>query len=145
MYQVLGMATFLGILGVISSLLLFYGGKVILNLDAGVLQSLIFLKLVVAGHLTMFVTRYTEHFWSTRPSGIFFWSVISTDIFATLLVIFGVFLIPIGWQLALFVWVYSLVAFLIEDQLKIYFTKVLENNEFKNLNIGLLKNILTRK
>lgn len=145
MYQVLGMATFLGILGVISSLLLFYGRKVILNLDAGVLQSLIFLKLVVAGHLTMFVTRYTGHFWSTRPNGIFFWSVISTDIFATLLVIFGVFLIPIGWQLALFVWVYSLVAFLIEDQLKIYFTKVLENNEFKNLNIGLLKNILTRK
>ncbi len=145
MYQVLGMATFLGILGVISSLLLFYVGKVILNLDAGVLQSLIFLKLVVAGHLTMFVTRNTGHFWSTRPSGIFFWSVISTDIFATLLVIFGVFLTPIGWQLALLVWMYSLVAFLIEDQLKIYFARVLENNEFKNLSSGFLKNILTRK
>ena len=145
MYQVLGMATFLGILGVISSLLLFYVGKVILNLDTGVLQSLIFLKLVVAGHLTMFVTRNTGHFWSTRPSGIFFWSVISTDIFATLLVIFGVFLTPIGWQLALLVWVYSLVAFLIEDQLKIYFARVLENNGIKNFSRGLIKNISTKK
>jgi len=131
MYQVLGMATFLGILGVLSSLLLFYIGKVVLNLDIGVLQSLIFLKLVVAGHLTMFVTRNSGHFWSVRPSGIFFWSVILTDIFATVLVAFGIFLTPIGWELAALVWVYSLVAFLIEDQLKIYFYKVLEHGYFK--------------
>jgi hypothetical protein len=51
--------------------------------EVGVIQSLIFLKLVVAGHLTMFVTRNTGHFWSAKPSGIFFWSVILTDIFAT--------------------------------------------------------------
>ena len=131
MYQVLGMATFLGALGVVSSLLLFYIGKVVLNLDAGVLQSLIFLKLVVAGHLTMFVTRNSGHFWSVKPSGIFFWSVILTDIFATLLVVFGVFITPIGWELAALVWVYSLIAFVIEDQLKIYFFKVLENGYFR--------------
>ena len=133
MHQVLGMATFFGILGVISSLLLFYIGKVILHLDAGVLQSLIFLKLVVAGHLTMFVTRNTGHFWSVRPSGIFFWSVIFTDIFATLLVIFGVFLTPIGWRLAALVWIYSFIAFLIEDQLKIYFIKYLKTMDLKSL------------
>jgi H+-transporting ATPase len=131
MYQVLGMATFLGILGVISSLLLFYIGKVVLHLDTGVLQSLIFLKLVVAGHLTMFVTRNTGHFWSVRPSGIFFWSVILTDIFATLLVVFGIFLTPIGWGLAALVWVYSLLAFIIEDQMKIYFYKILDHGYFK--------------
>ena len=131
MYQVLGMATFLGILGVVSSLLLFYIGKVVLHLDTGVLQSLIFLKLVVAGHLTMFVTRNTGHFWSVKPSGIFFWSVILTDIFATLLVVFGIFLTPIGWGLAALVWGYSLVAFIIEDQMKIYFYKILEHGYFK--------------
>lgn len=145
MYQVLGMATFIGILGVISSLILFYVGKIMLNLDTGVLQSLIFLKLVVAGHLTMFVTRNTGHFWSTLPSGIFFWSVISTDIFATLLVIFGIFLTPIGWQIALLVWIYSIAAFLIEDQLKIYFARILEKYTIKNLNTSLIKNILTKK
>jgi H+-transporting ATPase len=131
MYQVLGMATFLGILGVVSSLLLFYIGKVVLHLDTGVLQSLIFLKLVVAGHLTMFVTRNSGHFWSVRPSGIFFWSVILTDIFATLLVVFGIFLTPIGWGLAALVWGYSLIAFVIEDQMKIYFYKILEHGYFK--------------
>ena len=131
MYQVLGMATFLGILGVVSSLLLFYIGKVVLHLDTGVLQSLIFLKLVVAGHLTMFVTRNSGHFWSVKPSGIFFWSVILTDIFATLLVVFGIFLTPIGWGLAALVWGYSLVAFVIEDQMKIYFFKILEHGYFR--------------
>lgn len=126
MNQVIGMATFLGLLGVASSLLLFYIGKVVLNLDTGVIQTLIFLKLVVAGHLTMFVTRNTGHFWSVRPSGIFFWSVILTDVLATVIAIFGFFLTPIGWELALLVWVYSLIAFLIEDQLKIYLNKILK-------------------
>lgn len=131
MHQVLGMSTFLGILGVFSSLLLFYIGIDIFKLDGAVLQSIIFLKLVVAGHLTMFVTRNTGHFWEVKPSGIFFWSVILTDIFATLVVVFGWFLAPISWQLALFVWVYSLIAFLIEDYLKIYFAKVLDHTGIK--------------
>ena len=131
MYQVLGMSTFLGILGVLSSLLLFFIGIDIFKLDIAVLQSIIFLKLVVAGHLTMFVTRNTGHFWSVKPSGIFFWSVILTDVFATVLVVSGVFLAPIGWELAAFVWIYSLIAFLIEDYLKIYFARVLNHTGIK--------------
>jgi H+-transporting ATPase len=145
MSSVIGLATFLGALGVVSSLLLFYIGKVILNLDTGVIQSLIFLKLVVAGHLTMFVTRNTGHFWSVRPSGIFFWSVILTDIFATLLVVFGWFLTPIGWQLAAFVWIYSLGAFIIEDYLKIFYNKYMENGGINYLKNVLPTSILMRK
>ena len=62
MFQVIGMSTFLGVLGVISSFILFYIGIDVLKLNGDVLQSLIFLKLVVAGHLTMFVTRNSGHF-----------------------------------------------------------------------------------
>ena len=131
MYQVLSMSTFLGILGVLSSLILFFIGIDIFKLDITVLQSIIFLKLVVAGHLTMFVTRNTGHFWSVKPSGIFFWSVILTDVFATVLVVSGVFLAPISWELAAFVWIYSLIAFLIEDYLKIYFARVLDHTGIK--------------
>ena len=131
MYPVLGMSTFLGILGVLSSLILFFIGIDIFKLDIAVLQSIIFLKLVVAGHLTMFVTRNTGHFWSVKPSGIFFWSVILTDVFATVLVVSGVFLAPISWELAAFVWIYSLIAFLIEDYLKIYFARVLDHTGIK--------------
>lgn len=125
MHQVLSMSTFLGLLGVLSSFILFYIGIDFLKLDGATLQSIIFLKLVVAGHLTMFVTRNSGHFWSVRPSGIFFWSVILTDIFATIIVMSGLFLAPIGWELALFVWIFSLIAFVIEDYLKIYFAKYL--------------------
>ena len=131
MYQVLSMSTFLGILGVLSSLILFFIGIDIFKLDIAVLQSVIFLKLVVAGHLTMFVTRNTGHFWSVKPSGIFFWSVILTDVFATILAVSGLFLAPIGWELAIFIWVYSLIAFLIEDYLKIYFARVLDHTSLK--------------
>ena len=131
MYQVLGMSTFLGILGVLSSLILFFIGIDIFKLDIAVLQTVIFLKLVVAGHLTMFVTRNTGHFWSVKPSGIFFWSVILTDVFATVLAVSGLFLAPIGWEFAVFIWVYSLIAFLIEDYLKVYFARILDHTSIK--------------
>jgi H+-transporting ATPase len=145
MSKVIGLATFLGALGVVSSLILFYIGKVVLNLDTGVIQSLIFLKLVVAGHLTMFVTRNTGHFWSVRPSGIFFWSVILTDIFATLLVVFGWFLTPIGWQLAAFVWIYSLAAFILEDYLKIFYNQYMDNGGIRYFKKILTTNFLVKK
>lgn len=134
MSQILSMSTFLGIIGVASSFILFYIGLSILHLNLAVLQSLIFLKLVVAGHLTMFVTRNSGHFWSVRPSAILFWSVILTDVFATLIVVYGILLTPIGWLLALLVWIYSLAVFIIQDQLKIIFSKILAKR-IKN-NIG---------
>ncbi|WP_129582711.1 hypothetical protein [Methanolobus psychrotolerans] len=58
------MATFLGIIGVISSFIVFYIGLHVLNLDQDVLQSFIFLKLAVAGHLTIFLARTRGPFWS---------------------------------------------------------------------------------
>src|SRR5665647_620856 len=68
MREVLRMSTFLGIIGVIASFAIFYIGARILYLSPGVLQSFIFLKLAIAGHLTIFVARNRGHFWSP-PSG----------------------------------------------------------------------------
>lgn len=45
--------------------------------------------------------------------------------------VFGIFLTPIGWGLAALVWGYSLVAFIIEDQMKIYFFEILEHGYFR--------------
>jgi hypothetical protein len=39
---------------------------------------------------------------------------------ATLLAVYGVFMNPIGWKLAGFIWVYALIAFVITDYLKVY-------------------------
>jgi H+-transporting ATPase len=128
MRNILIISTLLGIVGVFSSFLIFYIGDVILQLPLGVLQSFIFLKLAVAGHLTIFVTRTRGHFWSIRPSGLLFWSAVVTKILATLVVVYGVFVSPIGWALAGFVWGYALLAFVITDFLKVYFYKLIDHS-----------------
>ncbi len=124
---VLGMATLLGILGVVFSFLIFYVGKVILHLNLEVLQSFIFLKLAVAGHLTIFVARTRGPFWSIRPAGALFWSAVGTKVLATLVVVYGWYMAPIGWELALLVWGYALVAFLITDAIKIGLYRLLDH------------------
>jgi H+-transporting ATPase len=129
MRSVLIMSSFLGIVGVFSSFGIFYIGEVVLNLPLGVLQAFIFLKLAVAGHLTIFVTRTRGNFWSIRPGGLLFWSAVITKIAATLIVVYGVFVSPIGWGLAGFVWVYALLAFVATDFLKVQFYKLLNHGD----------------
>ncbi len=126
MRTVLMVSSLLGIIGVFSSFIIFYIGNVFLQLNLGMLQAFIFLKLAVAGHLTIFVTRTRGHFWSIRPSGLLFWSAVVTKIMATLVVVYGVFVSPIGWGLAGFVWAYALAAFVITDFIKVWFYKRLD-------------------
>ena len=128
MRNVLTMSSLLGIVGVFSSFGIFYIGDVYLKLPLAVLQAFIFLKLAVAGHLTIFVTRTKGHFWSIRPGGLLFWSAVITKIAATLIVVYGIFVSPIGWELAAFVWGYALAAFVITDFLKVYFYKLLDHS-----------------
>ena len=70
MRSVLGVATVLGIAGVVASFGLFYLGERVFHLDRAIIQTLMFLKLSVAGHLTIFLTRTRGPFWSTRPAPI---------------------------------------------------------------------------
>ncbi len=131
MGNVLSISTFLGILGVISSFGIFYIAQEALHLPINVMQSFIFLKLAVAGHLTIFITRTHGHFWSIKPSRALFWSAIITKLLATLLVVYGWWVSPIGWKLAIFVWGYALIAFVITDFLKVAAYKFLEYRENK--------------
>ncbi len=129
MRSVLTMSSFLGIIGVFSSFGIFYIGDVVLKLPLGVLQAFIFLKLAVAGHLTIFVTRTRGHFWSIRPGGLLFWSAVVTKVAATLIVVYGVFVSPIGWGLAAFIWGYAFIAFVATDFLKVRFYKLLDHGD----------------
>ncbi|MCD4783727.1 MAG: plasma-membrane proton-efflux P-type ATPase [Candidatus Eremiobacteraeota bacterium] len=131
MRSVIGMATLLGIVGVVASFLIFYIGKEILHLDTGVLQTFIFLKLAIAGHLTIFVTRTRGHFWSIAPAPSLLWSAIATKVLATLVAVYGLFVVPIGWTLALWIWVYALVWFVATDFLKVYFYDLFDHNGLK--------------
>ena len=118
MRVVLGIATILGIAGVISSFGIFYIGEEMLHLNLESIQSFIYLKLSVAGHLTLFAARTRGPFWSIKPAKILLLAVISTQIIATLIVVYGLLLPPIGWKLALFVWIYALAWFIVNDYVK---------------------------
>jgi H+-transporting ATPase len=127
MRYVLSMATFLGLIGVVASFGIFYIGERLLHLNKDMIQSFVFLKLAVAGHLTIFLTRTRGPFWSIRPSAALFWSAVVTKVLATFVVVYGWYVAPIGWKLAMFVWGYALVAFVITDFLKVRLSKVFEH------------------
>ena len=131
MSRLLGVATTLGLVGVISSFGIFYIGNEVLHLNREVLQSFIYLKLSVAGHMTLFVARTRGHFWSVKPAGLLFMAVIGTQLIATLIVVFGIILPPIGWKLALFVWVYAGVWFVLTDFVKLGAYKIFDGGLFK--------------
>jgi H+-transporting ATPase len=119
MHVVLGIASVLGVMGVIASFGIFYLAKQVFQLDQGTIQTLMYLKLSVAGHLTIFITRNKGPFWSFRPAPILLGAVLGTQTLATLIAVFGVFMAPLAWKWALFVWGYALFWFVINDIVKI--------------------------
>jgi H+-transporting ATPase len=125
MKNLLLVSTFLGVIGVGSSFLMLYIGLEVFHLSPIILQSFIYLKLSVAGHLTIFVARTKGPFWSIKPKKILFFAIITTQLIATLIVVYGFLLPAMGWGLALFVWIYALALFLMTDFLKVQLYKLL--------------------
>jgi H+-transporting ATPase len=119
MRRVLGVSSVLGLIGVMASFGLFYLGERTFHLSRDVIQTFMFLKLAVAGHLTIFITRTRGPFWSTRPAPILLGSAIGTKLLATVAAVWGLFMTPIGWGWALLVWGYCLAWFFINDGVKL--------------------------
>ena len=119
MRMVLGISTVLGVIGVVAAFGLFYLGERVFHLDRLHIQTLMYLKLSVAGHLTIFLTRTRGPFWSIRPARILWMAVLGTQTLATLIAVYGVFMTPLGWKWAGFVWGYALIWFLINDRVKL--------------------------
>jgi H+-transporting ATPase len=131
MRTLLGIATFLGIIGVFSSFGMLYIGTVVLKLDPLVLQSFIYLKLSVAGHLTVFVARTKGPFWSVKPAKPLLLAVIVTQLVATIITVYGILLPAMGWGLALLVWGYALSLFVVTDFAKVQLYKLLNHTGIK--------------
>jgi H+-transporting ATPase len=119
MRLVLGISTVLGIAGVIAAFGLFYLGERVFHLDKDHVQTLMYLKLSVAGHLTIFLTRTRGPFWSIRPAKILWIAVLGTQIIATLIAVYGLFMTPLGWKWAGFVWAYAIAWALVNDRIKL--------------------------
>jgi H+-transporting ATPase len=119
MKLVLGISTVLGVIGVIAAFGLFFLAERVFHLDKLHAQTLMYLKLSVAGHLTIFLTRTRGPFWSIRPAKILWMAVLGTQAIATLIAVYGLFMAPIGWGWAGFVWGYALIWALINDRIKL--------------------------
>ncbi|MFN3480075.1 MAG: plasma-membrane proton-efflux P-type ATPase [Thermodesulfovibrionales bacterium] len=130
MAEIMTVSTVLGITGVASSFGIFYIAEEYMRLSPAVVQSFIFLKLAVAGHLTIYLTRKEEHFWQKPyPAPILLWAATLTQVLATLFVVYGWFVAPIGWKYALLVWGYALAWFVVNDFVKIQAYKFLRRNK----------------
>ncbi len=126
MRLVLGISTVLGVLGPIAAFGLFYLGDRVFDLGHPRVQTLMYLMLSVAGHLTIFLTRTRGPFWSIRPARILLIAVFGTQAIATLIAVYGLFMTPLGWTWAAAVWGYALVWFLVSDRIKLLAYRVLD-------------------
>jgi H+-transporting ATPase len=126
MRVVLGISTVLGIIGVVAAFGLFYLGERVFHIDRDQIQTMMYLKLSVAGHLTIFLTRTRGRFWTIRPARVLLLAVFGTQAVATLIAVYGLFMTPLGWGWALFVWGYALAWFLVNDQIKVLAYRILD-------------------
>jgi len=128
MPEILVVSSVLGISGVISSFLLFY---ILMQMELSVdlIQSLFFAKLVVAGHGTIYNTRTDGWFWKKPyPSWLLFNATFLTRVLGTLIAVYGIFITPIGWEYAMWMWLYALSWFVFNDVVKIVTYKLLRNH-----------------
>jgi H+-transporting ATPase len=127
MRRVLGVSTVLGVNGVIAAFLLFWLGERVFHLDRAHVQTLMYLKLSVAGHLTIFLTRTRGPFWTIKPAKILWIAVLGTQIIATLIAVYGLFMTPLGWKFAGLVWGYAILWALFTDRIKLLAYRVLDH------------------
>ncbi len=126
MRLVLGIATVLGVVGPIAAFGLFYLGDRVFDLGHPRLQTLMYLLLSVAGHLTIFLTRTRGPFWSIRPARVLWMAVLGTQAIATLIAVYGLFMTPLGWRWAGFVWGYAIIWALLSDRVKLLAYRILD-------------------
>lgn len=114
--RVLTLAT---VLGVISSFTIFWLAQSVWQLPEAQVQTLIFLELLVAGHMTLYLTRNDGHFWDNPwPSLKLFATTELTQVIGTLAAVYGWFVEPIGWGMAATVWACAFVWFLFNNLVK---------------------------
>ena len=120
MRQVLTVSTVMGLTGTAGSFLMLYLALDWLHLPLPKVQTYIFLKMAVAGHLTLFVSRTRQAYWrKPYPAPIMVWSAVLTKLAATLLCAWGLGLItPISWPEIALIWGYSIAWSVLTDWAK---------------------------
>jgi H+-transporting ATPase len=120
MRRVLYVSTTLGLIGVVETFGLLLIARLLLGLGQEQIQSFIYLKLAVAGHLTLFVARARQPFYrKPYPALTLLLAVLGTQAVAACIVGFGIFVAAIPWSYVGLIWGYCLVWVFIEDAVKL--------------------------
>ncbi len=120
MQRVLTLSAVLGVCGVVASFGLFWFARDYLHLPPATVRTLIFLKLLVAGHMTIYLTRNTGPLWEKPwPSWKLVVATEATQVLGTLAAVYGWFVAPIGWTMALAVWGYAIAWLLVNSRVKL--------------------------
>jgi len=131
MKEILIISLLLGVLGVISSFLLFFFLEEF-AFPQKLIQAMMFLKLNVAGHLTIYIARtFERHFWQKPyPSLKLVIPAFGTTIVATLIAIYGLFMEPIGWKYGLYIWAYAIGWLIFNNFAKVGAYRFMKNRGF---------------
>jgi len=130
MQRVITVATAMGLVGIAGSFGMLLLAKEWLHLDVAQIQTYVFLKMAVAGHLVLFVARTKGHLWERPfPAPVMIWSAIVTKILGTLVAAYGFGLVtPISWAEIGIIWGYSLLSALVTDIVKVRVDRHLEQH-----------------
>ncbi len=142
MKDIFVLSSWLGVAGVLSSFTIFYIVMIYLKAHPdtamflpkvpswidmkddksylGFVQTAFFIKLIVAGHFTIFNTRIADWFFKRPyPSWILSLASFSTAVLGTIIGVYGFGLMtPINWQWAAFLWCYAFSWFVFNDIVK---------------------------
>ncbi len=121
MRRVLTVSTAMGLTGVVGSFLMLWIALTWLHLGIPEVQTYVFLKMAVAGHLVLFVSRSRKS-WLERPfpAPVMVWSAVVTKVAATIVAAYGFGLVaPIGWRDIGLVWGYSIAWAFLTDRVKL--------------------------
>jgi H+-transporting ATPase len=125
MPALLTVSSVLGTTGVIASFVLFFLLREY-GFSEDVIRTLLFLKLIIAGHSTLYITRTEGWFWQRPwPSPLLLGATFGTEILGTLIAVCGFLITPIGWKYALLMWAYAVAWFLVNDAVKIFTHRLL--------------------
>ncbi len=123
------LSSLLGLVGVVTSILFFIIAKNILKLPDDIISTLFFLKLTVSGHLLLYVA-HTESLWfKFLPSKEVIFSTLGTQLLATSLALFGIFMTKAPWEMIIFVWIWSILWMQVSELTKQLLQK---SNFYKN-------------
>ena len=119
--EVLGIASLMGVLGLVSSFAVLVVLVEYFHYPLEFIRSAIFLKLVIAGHSTIFITRSYDRFLWTRPfpSWQLLSANLSTGLIGVLMAVYGWFMEPVGWDFALFFIGYYVIWMFLIDAIKV--------------------------